>query len=1048
MRFGVLGPLAVWTSGGTPVRVPEVKVRTLLAALLTEPGRAVPVDRLVDALWGDRPPRNPVGTLQARVSQLRRVLEGAEPGGRGLVVSRPPGYTLDVPGGAVDAGEFAALLVRAGQAADPVAKAHLLGSALALWRGPAFAGFTDAPFAEAVAAGLEERRLNALEEHAETRLDLGEHAAVAADLAAPVALHPLRERLRAVHLRALYRSGRQGEALAGYHDLRERLADELGVDPGPELTELYLSMLEQDPSEAERPRTAPRLPAALGELIGREREVERARALLAAHRLVTLTGTGGVGKTRLALEAAARSAAVHPDGVWFVELAAGRPATAAEAARQVGHVLGLRDEAAPDAAAAAGRQAADPVERVGEALRGRRALLVADNCEHVVEQVAELAGRLLAAAPGLRILATSREPLGLPGERLMVVPPLDLPGPSTASDAPAESGAVRLFAARAAAADPGFALDEASAPWVASICRRLDGVPLALELAATRVRAFGVRELAARLDDRFGVLAGGRRGGPARQRTLRAVIDWSWELLGEDERAVLRRLAVHAGGCTLAAAEEVCGADAGVLARLVDRSLVVRTRDGRYRLLESVAAYGLDRLREAGEEAGLRRLHVRYYTGLAREAAGRLRGPEQHEWLERLDQEGANLTAALGEGGGLPLVNALGWYWYLRGRFGEARSAFKEALADSDPAAPGRVEAETWLAGFTMLSGETTDSERLRVSALERYEDQDTFAYARAEWFLSHVHWAYGDIAANQARVEHALTVFRARADSWYTAAALATRAKFAVVHGGLESMRRDGAESMDLFTALGDAWGRLEATDALSRHAEVTGDYATAAGHHRAGLRLAEDLGMWPEVAFRTAGLGRLALLTGALDEARDLHERALRTATRQAARSAEEFAEAGLGLVARARGDLGAAERHLRASLGWLHGIGGTAGIAFLHVQLGYIAELRGDAEAARALHLDGLAGARATGDRRAVALALEGLAGAQALAGEHAAAARLLGEAAALRAAAGAPLPAAERGDVDRAAGRITAAIGVALFESEFEHGRRAGRTEGTP
>ncbi|QKG23091.1 BTAD domain-containing putative transcriptional regulator [Actinomadura verrucosospora] len=1035
--------------------MPEAKVQTLLAALLVEPGRPVPVDRLIDALWGDRPPRNPVGTLQARISQLRRVLEDAEPGGRALVVARPPGYALDVPPDAVDASEFAALLVRAGQAADPVAKAHLLGTALALWRGPAFAGFTEASFAEAVAAGLEERRLAALEEHAEARLELGEHAAVAAELAAAVAEHPLRERLRAAHLRALYRAGRQGEALAGYHDLRERLADDLGVEPGPELTGLYQSMLEQDPAETGRPRTAPRLPAVLGELIGRERETGQARALLAAHRLVTLTGTGGVGKTRLALETAARAAAVHPGGVWFVELAAGRPATSAEVARRIGHVLGLRDEAAPDGSGPSGA-----VERVGEALRGRRALLVLDNCEHVIEPVAELAGRLLSAAPGLRVLATSREPLGLPGERLLIVPPLDLPGRESTPDALLESGAARLFAARASAADPDFALDAASAPWVASVCRRLDGVPLALELAATRVRAFGVRELAARLDDRFRVLAGGRRGGPERQRTLRAVIDWSWGLLGEDERAVLRRLAVHAGGCTLAAAEEVCGADAEVLARLVDRSLVVRARDGRYRLLESVAAYGLERLREADEEAALRRNHVRYYTGLAQQAAEALRGPEQCAWLERLDQEGANLRTALDHGAGLPLVNALGWYWYLRGRFGEAQCAFKEVLEASTTAEPGRIEAETWLAGFTMLAGETTDSERLRVTALERYKDTDSFAYARAEWFLSHAHWAYGDMSANQSRVEHALTVFRARADPWYTAAALATRAKFALVHGGLAAMERDGGESMDLFTSLGDAWGRLEATDALSRRAEITGDYAAAAAHHREGLRLAEDLGMWPEVSFRTSGLGRLALLTAALDEARDLHERALEIATRQAARSAEEFAQAGLGLVARARGDLDAAERHLRAPLGWLRGIGGTAGIAFLHAQLGYVAELRGDPATALALQLEGLAGARATGDPRAVALALEGVAGARSLAGEHAEhaeyaeyaeyaeAARLLGEAAALRASAGAPLPEAEMGDINRAAGRITAALGVALFRSEFEHGRARVPTEGAP
>ncbi|TDB99226.1 BTAD domain-containing putative transcriptional regulator [Actinomadura sp. 7K534] len=1027
MRFGVLGPLAVWTDAGTPVHVPEAKVRTLLAVLLTAAGRPVSADRLADALWGDRPPRNPKGTLQARVSQLRGVLDAAEPGGRSLIVSRPPGYVLDTAPETVDAGRFAALLRQARDTADPLARARLLGDALALWRGPAHADFADAEFARAAITTLEENRLTALEEHAEARLDLGEHAALAAELAEPVARHPLRERLRAAHLRALYRAGRQNEALTGYHDLRERLAGELGVDPSPELTALYRAILEQDPSlDADPPeagRAAPRPPVPLDELIGRDREIAQARALLAAHRLVTLTGTGGVGKTRLALETAARSAADHPGGVWLVELAAGRPATADELAEHVARVIGLR-----------GEPAAGPVQRLGAALRGRRALLVLDNCEHVAEPAAELAGRLLGDVPGLRILATSREPLGVPAERLLIVPPLGLPGREAAPEALRRSGAVRLFTARAAAAAPGFALDEGSAPWVASICRRLDGVPLALELAATRVRALGVRELAARLDDRFRVLAGGRRGGPARQRTLRAVIDWSWELLTGPERVALRRLAVHAGGCTLDAAEEVCGAGVDALARLVDRSLVVRAGDGRYRLLESIAAYGLERLREAGEEDEVRRRHARYYTDLAERAAERLRGPEQPQWLERLDQEAANLAAALDRGDAVRLVNALGWYWYLRGRFDEARRAFTTALAAPDAAAsPARVEAGTWLAGFTMLAGADTDSEELRRDALKHHGD--SFAQAKAEWLLSHVHWAYGDLAANEARTDHALKVFRARGDRWFTAAALATRAKFAMGRGDLAAMARDAGESRAIFDGLGDPWGRLEAADALARHAEITGDHDGAAAILRDTLRVAEELGMWPEASFRLSGLGRFALLKGDLDAARDLHERARELAVRHAARSAEEFAGIGLGLVARARGDLDTAETHLRAWLGWLHGIGGTAGIAFLHAQLGYIAEERGDAAAALALHTEGLARARAVGDPRAVALALEGLAGARALAGEQAAAGdpaaaaaslaeaeALLAEAAELRAPAGGPLPAAERRDVDRALARI--------------------------
>ncbi|MGI5206024.1 BTAD domain-containing putative transcriptional regulator [Spirillospora sp. CA-108201] len=1008
MRFGVLGPLAVWTDAAAPVRVPETKVRTLLAVLLTRPGRPVSVDLLIDALWGDRPPRNPVGTLQARVSQLRKALEEGEPGGRGLVAASPPGYALDADPETVDAVRFTAAL--GGETADPLARRRLLGDALALWRGPAFADFADAGFARAAITELEEGRLVALERHAQARLDLGEHAAVAAELAAPAARHPLRERLQALHLRALHRAGRQGEAFAGYHALRERLADELGADPGPELADLHRSMLADGPAP---PRPAPRLPAALDELIGREEAARRGRSLLAEHRLVTLAGPGGVGKTRLAVEIASRSVADHPDGVWMVELAG-----ADDVAGQVARALGLREESAGSPLA--------------NALRGRRALLVLDNCEHVLEPVAELAGRLLAGAPGLRVLATSREPLGIAGERLELVPPLDLPGRETAPDALRESSAVRLFVVRASAASPGFVLDAGTAPWVAAICRRLDGVPLALELAATRVRALGVRELAERLDDRFRVLAGGRHGGPARQRTLRAVIDWSWELLTGPERIALRRLAVHAGGCTLDAAEAVCGTGVDVLARLVDRSLVVRTEEGRYRLLETVAAYALERLREAGEEDEFRRRHVLHYTGLAEEASERLRGPEQGHWLKLLDVEAVNLRAALANGAGFRLVNALAWYWYLRGRFGEARRAFAEAVSAHPQASPARTEAATWLTAFTMLVGEGVDSEELRQAALAEHDDP--LAKARAEWLLSHVHWAYGDLALNERRVDRALAVFLEQEDRWFTAAALATRAKQAVGHGDLAAMERDAVRSAALFAELGDPWGRLEASDALVRRAEITGDYDGAARLLRDGLRLAEESRMWPETSFRLSGLGRVALLTGALGEARDLHERALDLARRHMARSAEEFAEVGLGLVARARGDLDAAEKHLRARLDWLRGIGGTAGLAFVHAQLGFVAEERGDAAGALALHTEGLAAARAVGDPRAVALALEGLAGARSLAGDHQAAAGLLAEAGALRTAAGAALPPAERRDVDRIAGRIRDAGGVVTITGE--------------
>ncbi|WP_405982845.1 AfsR/SARP family transcriptional regulator [Streptomyces sp. NBC_00158] len=1088
MRFEVLGPLQVRTDDGSAVTVREPKVRALLADLLVHHGQPVSPDRLVDDLWGEAVPGNAANTLQTKVSQLRRALELAEPGGRGLVVRRPAGYLLHVPEDAVDSARFTAMTEHARRTGGPRDRAALLTDALALWRGPAFAEFRDEDFARAAAARLDEQRLSTLEELSGIRLALGEHRLLAAELGEAVRRHPLREALRGVYMRALYRSGRQADALESYRELTEHLAGELGLDPGPELVELHRAILRQDPVLAAAPTPAlpapalpaparaasapaappaphtdvPRtdLPGALTPLIGRQQDVGRVRGLIASGRLVTLTGPGGVGKTRIALETAATAAESFPDGVRLVELAAERPdaapATAgttattgpgasARTAEAVAEALGLREHpvganTAADAEEPSPRHTAD---RIVRALGDRRVLLVLDNCEHLVQPVAELVEHLLRLCPGLSVLATSREPLALSGETLHAVGPLP------------ESDAVRLFTARAAAAAPGFALGPANADAVARICARLDGIPLALELAAARVRALGVHGLAERLGDRFRLLTAGRRDAPARQQTLRAVIDWSWGLLTNPERAVLSRLAVFADGCTLAAAEEVCAAPEApgdtvldVITRLVDRSLVtvVDGQDGpRYRLLESVAAYALERLHEAGATRTTRRLHRLHYTELAERAEPCLHGPDQRRRLRLLDADGANLRRALADAAGtgeaagdaapdlaLRQVNALSWYWFLRGRLTEARRSLDTALSATGPH-PGDASARARRAGFALLTGERTQQGGPEAPD-ELFEGADV----RARWFLTFTRSGFGD-PPGPDRADTLLSEFRARDDRWGIAATMSTLATQAVYRGGLGDLRRYATDSAARFADVGDGWGRLQAAEQLGVLAEIAGDYEEAGRLHREGAAIAEELQLWTDLSFRLSRLGRIALLTGDHRAADELHRRARQLAAGQSHGPAEQFATTGLALTARRQGRLDAAEEYLRPWLDWNRRLGVDSGAALILAELGFIAEQRGHTAQARELHRQGLAAAERTGDPRAVALALEGLAGAEACAGRHAAAARLLGTADTLRASAGAPLPGPERGDVDRITALALEALGEEAHTTAFHEGR---------
>ncbi|MEV0884560.1 BTAD domain-containing putative transcriptional regulator [Streptomyces microflavus] len=1071
MQFGVLGPLEVWTAQGRQVRVPELKVRTLLADLLVHHGHVVSTGQLIEDLWGGSTfTAQPVSSLQAKVSQLRRALENAEPGARSLIVHRPPGYLLDVPAEALDLGRFRALVAEARACDVPRTRADLLTDSLALWRGPAFADFADLPFAAPAAVSLEEERLRVVEEHADARLALGEHGALLGELAALVGRFPLREGLRAAQMRALYQADRPAEALDSFAEFRRSLDEELGLTPGPALVELQRAILRHDPQLARREpdpaavvtvaRARTNLSAPAGNLIGRGDALAEVRRLLFDRRLVTLTGPGGVGKTRMAVAAAEGVAAEFPDGAWLVELARTDAADGSMDPRDLAElvlgVLGIRESVPDD-------RTDDPVRRLAGVLAPQRVLLVLDNCEHVLDAVVRLVGPLLDSAPGLHVLTTSQESLRLTREAVWPVLPLELPPPG--QDGVEElraSSAVQLFAERAAAGDPAFVLDDTTAPMIAEMCRRLDGLPLALELAATRVRALGVRELHDRLDDRFRLLTGGYRDAPRRHRTLQATIDWSWSLLDPREQSVLRRLAVFADGCCLEAAEEVCAGGEvqrtdvlDILAALVDRSLVLRAEgpgSTRYRLLESVAVYAQQKLRDSAEATAIAARQLGHFTELAERARPHLYGRDQYRWLRRLDAESANFHRALEEARrtgtaatAVRLVNALSWYRFLRGRLGEGRKALADALntpGEVEPAA--RAEARAWHTGFTLLLGEPGRSAGPELACPPARAEQ-TVERARAEWFLGFAQWNVGALSAGERSVQRALRDFRVLRDPWGTAAALSSRAALALGRGDLAALHGNALEAHDHFVELGENWGKLKATETLSVLAEINGDYERATQLHREGLRIAETLELWSEVSRKMSGLGRIALLMSRYREAENFHARALRLAVEQGNRPAEQFAAVGLALGSRREGRLDEAESLLRPWLTWNRSRHDAPGLALVLAELGFIAEQREDGPGALTLHLDGLAAARAAGDPRSVALALEGVAGAYSLTGRPYEAARLLGTATATRLRSGAPQPHAERDDVDRISARLREDLGVAVYATQFTAGESLDHTE---
>ncbi|MCU1645058.1 MAG: Non-specific serine/threonine protein kinase [Nocardia sp.] len=609
----------------------------LLARLALEAGGTVSVATLIDGLWGEEPPADAPGALQALVSRLRRALREA-----GTVELTAGGYRL--PGVEVDSERFEHLIKRGRRefaAGRAEAAAALLAEALRLWRGPVLGDVQDAPFVQVVAARLDDLRAAAVEDRFAAELQLGRYADILADLEVAGAEHPLSERLAALRMRALAAAGRQSDALAVYEDMRERLGDELGIDPSAELRDTHLALLrgELESPAVRREPVGSTLPARLTSFVGRDSELEGLAKLLATSRLVTIVGPGGAGKTRLSLEAMSR---YHGGPVFFVPLAEiGAPDQFADA---VARALDNAADGLP----------ADKTARLAELLDVAAAVLVLDNCEHLIAAAAELAAHLLDRLPQLRILATSREPLAITGEALCHLGPLDIPAEATEPAVAQRSPAVQLFLDRAAAVRPGFILDEHTTSPVVEICRKLDGVPLALELAAAKLRSMSVDQIARRLDDRFRLLTSGSRTALPRQRTLLALVEWSWDLLEDPERVLARRLSLFPGGATVEALEAICAdkelpADdiLYVLGALVEKSLVESSggEKPRYRMLETIRAYAADQLADSSDNPAPAFAH--YYLTLAEQQEPLLRTGEQLSAIAVFDAEHANMAAAL-----------------------------------------------------------------------------------------------------------------------------------------------------------------------------------------------------------------------------------------------------------------------------------------------------------------------------------------------------------------------------------------------------------------
>ncbi|HKA50903.1 MAG TPA: BTAD domain-containing putative transcriptional regulator [Candidatus Dormibacteraeota bacterium] len=1033
MRIALLGPFEVLTFDGTLVAVPGARLRALLAALALEPGRIVSRERLVDWIWGPEPPTDEVNALQALVSRLRRVLPD------GVIEAESGGYRFAVAPDVVDVSRFEHLVGRA-RGAEPAERADLLRCALELWRGSAMADIAlrGSDAFDAAVARLDELHLAALSDRVDADIRLGRGSEMVSELTELVAAYPLREGFVAALMRALAGSGRSAEALTVYQRTRERLVEELGVDPSAELSALHVALLRGELGErAENRRT--NLRAELTSFVGRDDDVVAVAGLVADYRLVTLTGPGGSGKTRLATETARSILDELPDGAWLVELG---PLRAGDELAQVALVaIGLRDQALPG-----GGSGGESMDRLVAAVRERSTLLILDNCEHVIDAAAAFADRLVRECRRLRILATSREPLGITGEALWQVEPLALPAEGARTSDAASSPAVRLLRDRAGAVRKDIGSDEHTLSAMVRICQALDGIPLAIELAAARLRTMSLDQLAGRLDDRFRLLTGGSRTALPRHRTLRAVVDWSWDLLTEAERAVLRRLAVFSGGASLEAVERVCGDEVvarqqvlDLLTALTEKSLLVEHGDGtpRYRMLGTIREYAAQRLAEAGETELMRRAHLGYFTDLAETAEPHLRRAEQLEWLSVLtvehDNIGAALRGAIAAGQAheaMRLVAAAGWYWYLGGHKAEGTE-----LSVAAASLPGEVPDEVRATAYLVVTVFVTSGPGGDQYDAQEWIHESHRLSLRSQLrnpllgFVGPLNIALQEPSELPFAFEPLLT----DDDPWVRALARLSRGRFRLVLGGSEAdVDADIEVALTEFRVLGDRWGMSFALTSLADRLAARGEFPRACERYEEAIAALTELGAIEDVVGLRARQAQLYWLLG--------DERSSTTAITEAERYEHRIGLpdvlADLALskaqLARWRGEPDEAYEHLaavRTILGSAEMHGGFR--ARTQDQYGYLA---GDLGRARVHRTEAFQAARDAMYLPLIAEVLVGVADLALRQGECEQAARLLAASESVRGTADRTLP-----DASRIAEEARSRLG----ETAFAEATRAGR-----